>query len=166
MTADEQQTQDVIAIMRAVEALGRRFLCVFEIGDRLVLRQWLLLRLRRTSSIATFRPTMISHAGGSRGGPFCGQLFSARRQAFWNASSAMSRLRKYRNSAPTAWGRAEVSAASIQAVSVISSYPRAETDRRDESRRRHRDWRRRDRAPHRPPRRDCYSRRCKTRAAA
>jgi hypothetical protein len=37
---------------------------------------------------------MISHAAGSRGGPFCGQLFSARRQAFWNASSAVSRLRK------------------------------------------------------------------------
>jgi hypothetical protein len=52
------------------------------------------LRLRLISSIATLRPTMISHAAGSRGGPFCGQLFSARKDAFWKASSAVSRLRK------------------------------------------------------------------------
>jgi hypothetical protein len=28
------------------------------------------------------RPTRISHAAASRGGPFCGHVFSARRQAF------------------------------------------------------------------------------------
>ena len=49
---------------------------------------------RRASSIAALRPTKISHAAGSRGGPFCGQVFRARRQASWNASSARSRSRK------------------------------------------------------------------------
>jgi len=40
-----------------------------------------LLR-RRASSMPVLRPTRMSHAVGSRGGPFCGQVFSARRQAF------------------------------------------------------------------------------------
>jgi hypothetical protein len=37
---------------------------------------------------------MISQAAGSRGGPFSGQAFSARKQASWKASSAVSRSRK------------------------------------------------------------------------
>ena len=49
---------------------------------------------RRAASIATLRPTKISQAAGSRGGPLCGQVFSARRQASWKASSAVSRSRK------------------------------------------------------------------------
>ena len=36
----------------------------------------------------------LAHAAGSRGGPFCGQFFSARKDAFWKASSAVSRSRK------------------------------------------------------------------------
>ena len=43
MTADEQQPQNVVAIMRAVEPLGELLLGVIEIGDRLVLGQRLLL---------------------------------------------------------------------------------------------------------------------------
>ncbi len=43
MAADEQQPQDVVAIMRAVEPLGDRFLGIAEIGDRIVLGQRLLL---------------------------------------------------------------------------------------------------------------------------
>ena len=82
MAADEQQPQDVVAVMRAVEPFGqlrprrrrdRRSPASSGSGS--------CLRLRRTSSIATLRPTMISQAAGSRGGPFCGQVFSARRQA-------------------------------------------------------------------------------------
>ena len=42
MAADEQQPQDVIAVVRAVETLGELFLGVVEIGDRLVLGQRLL----------------------------------------------------------------------------------------------------------------------------
>jgi len=37
MAADEQQPQDVVAVVRAVEPLGSCFLGVIEIGDRLVL---------------------------------------------------------------------------------------------------------------------------------
>ena len=43
MAADEQQPQDVVAVVRAVEPLGQRLLGVVEIGDRLVLGQRLLL---------------------------------------------------------------------------------------------------------------------------
>ncbi len=43
MAADEQQPQDVVAVVRAVETLGQLFLGVIEIGDRLVLGQRLLL---------------------------------------------------------------------------------------------------------------------------
>ena len=43
MAADEQQPQNVIAVMRTVEAFGQRILGVVEIGDRLVLGQRLLL---------------------------------------------------------------------------------------------------------------------------
>src|ERR1700730_1885555 len=44
MTADEEQPQNVVAIMRAVEPLGDLVLGIVEIGDRLVvLRQRLLL---------------------------------------------------------------------------------------------------------------------------
>src|SRR5437764_724979 len=50
----------------------------------------------------------------------CSMAASETRQAPWNASSARSRSRKYRSRAPNAWGRAPVSAASIQATSVIS----------------------------------------------
>ena len=95
MAADEQQPQDVVAVVRAVEPLGELLLGVVEIGDRLSSSgSGCCLRLRLMSSIATLRPTMISQAAGSRGGPFCGQVFSARRQASWNASSAVSRSRK------------------------------------------------------------------------
>jgi len=71
MAADEQEAQDIVAIMRAVEPLGNRVLGVAEIGDCLIiLGQRLLLAGALMSSIATLRPTMISHAAGSRGGPF------------------------------------------------------------------------------------------------
>ena len=74
MAADEQEAQDVVAVMRAVEALGERRLGVLEVGDRLVRRERLGRgRCRRTASIAALRPTRISQAAGSRGGPFCGQ---------------------------------------------------------------------------------------------
>ena len=49
---------------------------------------------RRRVSTAKLRATRMSQAAGSRGGPFFGQFFNARRQASWNASSAESRLRK------------------------------------------------------------------------
>ena len=42
MAADEQQPQDVVTVMRAVEPFGQRVFGVVEIGDRLVLGQWLL----------------------------------------------------------------------------------------------------------------------------
>ena len=43
MAADEQQPQNVVAVMRAVEPLGKLLLGVVEIGDRLVVGQRLLL---------------------------------------------------------------------------------------------------------------------------
>ena len=43
MAADEQQPQDVVAIMRTVEPLGELLLGVAEIGDRVFLGQRLLL---------------------------------------------------------------------------------------------------------------------------
>ena len=43
MAADEQQPQDVVAVMRAVEPFGELLLGVVEVGDRLVLGQRLLL---------------------------------------------------------------------------------------------------------------------------
>jgi hypothetical protein len=43
MAADEQQPQDVVAIMRTVEPLGELLLGVVEVGDRLVLGQRRLL---------------------------------------------------------------------------------------------------------------------------
>ena len=43
MAADEQQPQDVVAVVRAVEPFGKLFLGVIEIGDRLVVGQRLLL---------------------------------------------------------------------------------------------------------------------------
>ena len=43
MAADEQQPQDIVAVMRAVEPFGELLLGVVEIGDRLVLGQRLLL---------------------------------------------------------------------------------------------------------------------------
>ena len=43
---------------------------------------------RRTASMPLLRPTKISHALGSRGGPLERQVSSALRLAFWNASSA------------------------------------------------------------------------------
>ena len=43
MAADEQQPQNIVAIMRAVEPFGQRLLGIVEIGDRLVLGQRLLL---------------------------------------------------------------------------------------------------------------------------
>ena len=43
MAADEQQPQDVVAIVRAVEPLGELLLGVVEVGDRVVLGQRLLL---------------------------------------------------------------------------------------------------------------------------
>jgi hypothetical protein len=45
MAADEQQPQNVVAVMRTVEPFGQRLLGVVEIGDRLVLRQRLLLAI-------------------------------------------------------------------------------------------------------------------------
>ena len=46
MAADEQQPQDVVAVVRAVEPLGELLLGVVEIGDRVVLGQRLLLLAR------------------------------------------------------------------------------------------------------------------------
>ena len=43
MAADEQQPQNIVAIMRAVEPFGQRLFGIVEIGDRLILRQRLLL---------------------------------------------------------------------------------------------------------------------------
>ena len=43
MAADEQQPQDVVAVMRAVEPFGKLFLGVVEVGDRVFLGQRLLL---------------------------------------------------------------------------------------------------------------------------
>ena len=43
MAADEQQPQNVVAVVRAVEPLGKLLLGVVEIGDRVFLRQRLLL---------------------------------------------------------------------------------------------------------------------------
>ena len=44
MAADEQQPQDVVAVVGAVEPLGERGLGVLEIGEHLLVRQRLLLR--------------------------------------------------------------------------------------------------------------------------
>ena len=43
MAADEQQPQDIVAVMRAVEPFGQRFLGVAEIGNRGVIGQRRLL---------------------------------------------------------------------------------------------------------------------------
>ena len=75
MAADEQQPQDVVAVVRAVEPLGER-----RSRHRRDRRSrssagsaCCLLRRGAAASIATLRPTKISQAAGSRGGPFCGQ---------------------------------------------------------------------------------------------
>ena len=71
MAADEQEAQDVVAIVLAVEALGQLGFGVVQIGNDLLGRQRLLLvPARAPASIATLRPTMMSQAAGSRGGPF------------------------------------------------------------------------------------------------
>jgi hypothetical protein len=94
MGADEQQPQDVVAVLRAVEPLGQRRLDVVEVGEDILGRQGGLAAHLRTPSRPALRPTRISQAAGSRGGPFFGQAFRARRQASWKASSARSRSRK------------------------------------------------------------------------
>ena len=43
MAADEQQPQNIVAVVRAVEPLGQRVFGIAEVGDRLVLGQRLLL---------------------------------------------------------------------------------------------------------------------------
>ena len=63
MAADEQQPQDVVAIVRAVEPLGQRGLGVVEVGDRLLVRQ------RR----------LPAAAGARRRSRRCGRPGSARR---------------------------------------------------------------------------------------
>ena len=45
MTADEQQPQNVVAVVRAVEPFGQLRLGVVEIGNRIVRGQWLLLAM-------------------------------------------------------------------------------------------------------------------------
>ncbi len=95
MAADEEQAQDVVAVLRPVEPLGDGALrhprdrrAVSSGGNGCCFRR------RRSWSTAVLRPTKMSQAAGSRGGPFTGQVFSARRQASWKASSAVSRSRK------------------------------------------------------------------------
>jgi len=76
MAADEQQPQNVVAVMRAVEPFGQRFLGV--VRDRRSPRPRAAAPacdFRLMSSIATLRPTMISQAAGSRGGPFLRPAF-------------------------------------------------------------------------------------------
>jgi len=94
MAADEQQPQNVVAIVLPVDPLGEIVSASprSEIASSSGSASCFLLR--RRSSIATLRPTMMKPGAGSRGGPFCGQLLRARRQASWNASSAVSRSRK------------------------------------------------------------------------
>ena len=84
MAADEQEAQDVVAVMRAVEPLGERHLGFLEVGDQLRPAGAALSgRCGARASIAALRPTRISQAAGSRGGPFRGQACRARRQASW-----------------------------------------------------------------------------------
>ena len=76
MAADEQQPQDVVAIVRRRRA-ARPARPRHRRGRRSTPRPAAArcLALRRTASIAALRPTMISQAAGSRGGPFFGQVF-------------------------------------------------------------------------------------------
>jgi len=59
MAADEEQSQNIVAVMGIVQPLGQR--------------------RRRTVLFAD--ETMMSQAVGSRGGPLTGQFFSARKLA-------------------------------------------------------------------------------------
>ena len=94
MAADEQQPEHIVAIVRAVQPLGQFAFRISQVGNLLVRRQLVVRLCLRTPSSAALRPTRISQAVGSRGGPFSGQLFRARRQASWKASSARSMSRK------------------------------------------------------------------------
>jgi len=79
MTADEQQPQQIVAVIGAVEPIDQ---LRFDIVDSASSTgRGSSFRWRRAASSAAFLPTRISHAAGSRGGPFWVQFFRARRQA-------------------------------------------------------------------------------------
>jgi hypothetical protein len=67
---------------------------VAQLSLLLLRRKRLGLPAWRCASSVKVRPTRMSQAVGSRGGPFWGQVFKARRHASGNASSAVSRLRE------------------------------------------------------------------------
>ena len=137
MAADEQQPQHVVAVVGAVEPLGE---------SRPRRRRDRRARPRRAAAAACLR-------AAPRRARRCGRRRSARRpdRAAGRSSARSSApagrppetpprpCRDRGNSAaapPTAWGRAEVSAASIQARSVMSSRAPAWNSRPDASRRR------------------------------
>ncbi len=67
--------------MRIVETFGDGALGIFTVGDFLLVRQFGLPGEAANGIDGAVAPTMISQAAGSRGGPFCGQVFNARRHA-------------------------------------------------------------------------------------
>ena len=172
MAADEQQAQDVVAIVRVVEPLGDRGLGIAR--DRRAAPRpaaAVCLAARRTASMPTLRPTMMSQAAGSRGGPFSGQVFSARRQASWNASSAHVEVaevaQQRRDRLGTRRGQGRVDPGEVgHCASVPHLEHRVEDAASGGSRRRRRGWPRRGRARSRAPPPGSRSRRRRSRAAA
>ncbi len=64
MAADEQQPQNVVAVVRAVEPFGQRVFGVVEIGDRLVVGQRLLLAIAPDIVDRDIAPDHDQPAGG------------------------------------------------------------------------------------------------------
>ncbi|MCG8407065.1 MAG: hypothetical protein MI923_17860, partial [Phycisphaerales bacterium] len=71
---------------------------------------------RRNRSIVALRPVRISQAVGSAGTPFAGQRSTARMQASWKASSAISRSENCRVRAARTRGRATARCAASSPV--------------------------------------------------
>ncbi len=81
MAADEEQAQDVVAVMRIVQPLGERRLGVAEIAEHVFVRQLGLAALAPHRVDGGVAADEDQPGVGSRGGPFCGHSVSAFRQA-------------------------------------------------------------------------------------
>ena len=154
MAADEQQPQDVVAIVRdrrdarrAPPRHRRDRRCSSSGGSGSC-----FLRAPRLRRCATLRPTKISQAAGSRGGPFCGQVLSALQARFLKgllgrveiAEIAQQRRHRLR---PRGGERRVDPGESVTPPAL----PPAGTTLAAGSRRRRRDWPRRARGRSRAP---------------
>jgi len=139
MAADEQETQDIVAVVRLVELLGDASLGIVEIRQRALLRQ-------RPYARVTAQPI--------------------ERRVLADEDEPCGRIARWRKSAPTACGRAATSAASMEATSFIAARCPGRTAAAAGSRRsRASSTRARAPSPSRSPRRGTRTRRHRTRAA-